>query len=104
VKIDKFCYEDTEDTSSKKYTLLDSIGKKEDIDVYDKYYFKLNKSKSLKKILFVSEKNKEFRIRYLLYDEFNFLFLIQGLFKRAQKTKKTKQSDSFLNILIHHKI
>ena len=36
VKIEKFCCEDTEDTSSKKYTLLDSISK-EDIDIYDKY-------------------------------------------------------------------
>ena len=90
VKIDKFCYEDTEDTSSKKYTLLDSIGKKEDIDVYDKYYFKLNKSKSLKKILFVSEKNKEFRIRYLLYDEFNFSIFDSGTFQNITNDKENE--------------
>ena len=89
VKIDKFCYEDIEDTSSKKYTLLDSISK-EDIDIYDKYYFKLNKSKSLKKILFVSEKNKEFRIRYLLYDEFNFSIFDSGTFQNITNDKENE--------------
>ena len=89
VKIEKFCYEDTEDTSSKKYTLLDSISK-EDIDIYDKYYFILNKSKSLKKILFISEKNKEFRIRYLLYDEFNFSIFDSGTFQNITNDKENE--------------
>ena len=45
------------------------------------------------KILFVSEKNKEFRIRYLLYDEFNFTIFDSGTFQNItnDKVNETKR-------------
>ena len=44
----------------------------------------------MKKILFVSEKNKEFRIRYLLYDEFNFSIFDSGTFQNITNDKENE--------------